>query len=57
MTFLDKVISAIFTNKPAAAVMEYDLETDTISDFPFFDADIALRFSQELVIGQNPITV
>ena len=57
MTFLDKVISAIFSNKPAAAVMEYDLTTDTISNFPFFDAELALLFNQPLTIGENPITI
>lgn len=57
MTFLYMVISTVFANKPAAAVMEYDLSTDTISSFPYFDAEIGLAFTQPLVIGQNPITI
>ena len=57
MTFITYIISAINTAKPAVAVMEYDLETDTITNFPFFEADLALSFMQPLTIGQNPLTV
>lgn len=57
MTFIGKIITAIYTAKPAEAVMEYDLATDTISAFPYFEADIGLVFSQHLTIGQDPITI
>jgi len=57
MTFIDKIIGAIYAAKPAAAVMEFDLSTDTITSFPYFEADLAVVFSQHLVIGQDPITI
>lgn len=57
MTFLGMVIEIVFNNKPAAAVMAYHLETDTITSFPYFEADVALEFTQHLAIGQNPITI
>jgi hypothetical protein len=57
MTFLDMIIDTVYDKKPTAAVMEYELTTDTVSSFPYFDAEIGLQFYQTLFIGQDPLTV
>jgi hypothetical protein len=53
MTLLGHVLSCINSNRPADYHWEYELETDTITNYPYFDAEIFLQFTEPWTIGTS----
>lgn len=49
------ILAAIRSAKPANYYMSYDYLIDTISNFPIFEVDIAVSFSEKVLIGQDPL--
>lgn len=50
-----RIIEVIRATKPGNWAMGYDYETDTITAFPMFTADILITFVNHLTIGEDPL--